>query len=132
MIRKKINLTIHKCYRTIFSSAKLWECNCDGLEGTYIIRRAKDRYDIFPNIDDDWLKIMKNMYNLDITDEDPYKTFEVEYEDYTDEDGRYGEVDLMFLSGLRKDGRTIIICRNDEIEMMWSKVYSHPIIKAMV
>ena len=132
MIRQKIKLTVEKCFRPIFGSTRLWICRCDGLVGTYIIRKTKDKFDIFPNISGDWVDNMLNIYDLDITDEDPYKTFEVEYEDYTDEDGRYGEVDLMFLSGLRKDGRTIIICRNDEIEMMWSKVYSHPIIKAMV
>lgn len=131
MIRKKIKLTVEKCFRPIFGSARLWICRCDGLEGTYIIRKTKDKFDVFPNISGEWVDSMLTIYDWDITDEDPYKTFEVEYEDYTDEDGRYGEVDLMFLSGLRKDGRTIIINRNDEIERMWDKVYSNPVIKAM-
>lgn len=132
MIRQKIKLTVEKCFRPIFGSTRLWICRCDGLVGTYIIRKTKDKFDVFPNISGDWVDNMLNIYDLDIIDEDPYKTFEVEYEDYTDEDGRYGEVDLMFLSGLRKDGRTIIINRNDEIEKIWGKVYSNPIIKAMV
>lgn len=129
MIRKNINLTVHKCYRSVFGSARFWECSCDGLEGTYVIRGTRDRYDIFLDVDSDWLESMKNMYNLDITDEDSYKTFKVGYEGYTDEDGRYKEVDLMFLSGLMKDGKTIIIYRNDEIEKMWGKIYSNQIIK---
>ena len=60
---------------------------------------------------------------------DSGKRHEYSYEDYTDEDDAYGETDLIFLSGLMKDGRNIILNRNDEIEMMWGKVYSHPMIK---
>lgn len=132
MIRKKIKLTVEKCYRPIFGSARLWICRCDGLVGVYIIRKTKDKFDVFPNISGEWVDNMLTIYDWDITDEDPYKTFVVEYEDYTDEDDAYGETDLIFLSGLRKDGRTIIINRNDELERMWGKVYSNPIIKKMI